>query len=460
MVLTGITDTIAAISTPVGEGGIGIVRLSGKDALGIADKIFISSSGKKPSNFKTHTLHYGTVVEGGRVVDEAILTLMLAPRSYTREDIVEINCHGGIAVLQDVLQLTLKHGARLASPGEFTKRAFLNGRIDLVQAEAVIDIVRAKTDSALKMSTAQLRGGLSKEVNKIRGILLEILATIEAGIDFPGEDLKGVKRSKIKDKVKGALVSLRNLVTGFSKGRVIREGVKIAICGKPNVGKSSLLNILLKQERALVTSYSGTTRDIIEDIIDIKGIPVKIADTAGILRPKGLIEHKAVKRTYSYIDTADIAILLFDGSKALNKDDLRLMYKLKKRRVIAVINKIDIKQKINRERIKKSFSRVLEISAKKAENINLLEEEIADLVFKGRVGQQEHVLVANFRHAELLKKAQKNIEEVLISLDNKTPEEFLAYDIKEAVSYLEDILGKGISEGALGEIFKRFCIGK
>lgn len=460
MALTGITDTIAAISTPVGEGGIGIVRLSGKDALDIAGKIFISASGRKPSSFKTYTTHYGTVVEEGRVIDEVILTVMLAPKSYTREDVVEINCHAGVVALRDVLRLTLKHGARLARPGEFTKRAFLNGRIDLIQAEAVIDIVRAKTDSALRMSTEQLRGSLSRQINRIRGALLEILAFVEADIDFPGEDSRGANTNGIKDKIKAVLANLRHLVAGFSEGKIIREGIRVVICGKPNVGKSSLLNALLRQERAIVTSYSGTTRDIIEEVIAIKGIPVRIADTAGILTPKGLIEHKAVKRAHSYIDSADIVILLFDGSKALGKDDLKLMNKLKKRPVVAVINKIDIKQKINKERIEKSFSRVLQISAKKSKNINLLEGAITDLVYKGKVISQEPVLVTNCRHAELLKKAQKNIEEVLVSLDNKVPEEFIAYDIKEAICSLDDILGKGSPEDLLDKIFKTFCIGK
>lgn len=460
MGLEGITDTIAAISTPVGEGGIGIVRLSGKGALGIADKIFISASGRKPSSFKTYTTHYGLVAEEGHVIDEVILTVMLAPKSYTREDTVEINCHGGIVALRSILQLTLKYGARLASPGEFTRRAFLNGRIDLAQAEAVIDIIRAKTDSALRISTGQLRGSVSRQINQIRSMLLDLLVFIEADIDFPGEDTNDAGVSDIKSRVKVVLVKLRGLISGFSEGKIIREGIRAVICGKPNAGKSSLLNALLRQERAIVTSCPGTTRDIIEEVMDIKGIPVRIADTAGILEPRDLIEHKAVRRAHSYINSADIIILLFDGSKPLGKDDLRLIKKLKSRAVVAVINKIDIRQKIDKARIKKSFGRVVEVSAKKSKNINLLEDAIADLVYKGRVVSGEHVLVTSQRHAQLLKKAEKNIEEALISLDNKVPGEFIAYEIKEASGLLDEILGKGLSEDLLDRIFNNFCIGK
>jgi len=460
MGLEDIADTIAAISTPAGEGGIGIVRLSGKAALRIADEIFVSASGIKPSGFKTYTTHYGTVVENGEVIDEAILTVMLAPKSYTREDIVEINCHGGIVVLRDVLQLTLRHGARLAQPGEFTRRAFLSGRIDLAQAEAVIDIVRAKTDAALKISAEQLGGGLSRQVNKVRRILLDVLAFIEADIDFPGEDSGGLNLNEVTAKLKPALTKLKDLIKGFSEGKVIREGIKAVICGRPNVGKSSLLNALLREERSIVTSCAGTTRDTIEELIDIKGIPVRIADTAGILEPKDLIEHKAVKRARRYIDSADIVVLLFDGGKSLNRDDLKLIRKLKERTVIAVINKMDARQKIDIDKIKRTFTRVFKISAKNARNINLLEDAIADLVYRGKVPAQEPVLVSNYRHAELLRKAQKLIEEALVSLNNKVPGEFIAYEIKGAVGFLDDILGKNFSEDLLDKIFSKFCIGK
>ena len=284
-----LTDTIAAISTPVGEGGIGIVRISGRDALKIADKIFISPRGLKPSGFKTHTIHYGTVTDKDKVIDEVILAVMLAPKSYTREDTVEINCHSGIVALRDTLEIVLKCGARMAEPGEFTKRAFLSGRIDLAQAEAVLDIIRAKTDSALKIGVNQLKGILSERLNACRRILIDMLSRLEAAIDFPEEEDMSLNFNKITGiNIKVATI-LKGLLDDSRLGRVFREGVHLVICGKPNVGKSSLLNALAGKDRSIVTSIPGTTRDTIEEVIDICGIPVKVVDTAGILEPKDLV---------------------------------------------------------------------------------------------------------------------------------------------------------------------------
>lgn len=454
-----LTDTIAAISTPIGEGGIGIVRISGEDALKIADKIFVSSRGK-PSGFKTYTIHYGKIADSSRVIDEVILTVMRAPKTYTKEDVVEINCHGGIVALRDVLELVLKNGARLAHPGEFTKRAFLNGRIDLAQAEAVIDIIRAKTDSALRLGLNQLKGKLSDEINKYRELILNILVQLEASIDFPEEEISKADLKDLAGRIERINHDLKDLIDNSKSARILREGVHLVICGKPNVGKSSLLNALLKEERAIVTPLAGTTRDTIEEIIDIKGVPVRIVDTAGILEPRDLVEKKALSRSKQEISAADLVVILFDGSKKLSQEDLLLIKNLKRKTVIAVINKIDLKQNIERQQLLSKFKNVVEISAKRNRNIILLENMIADLVYGGVVLNAESVMIGNLRHIQLIRKAQKNIAQASESLDNGLSLEFIAQEIREALGFLDEILGKKFSGDLLDKIFSEFCIGK
>jgi len=457
-------DTIAAISTLAGESGIGIVRISGKKALEIADRIFASKDGKHPVTFKTYTLHYGWVKKqqsgGSEIIDEALLTVMRAPRSYTKEDVVEINCHGGMVALRRVLDLVLENGARLAEPGEFTKRAFLNGRIDLSQAEAVLDVIRAKTDLALRLGLEQLQGSLAQEVNKIREILLDALSVLEAHIDFPEEEADPADLNLISRKLNKADQELKRLLAGAAKGRILREGLRVVICGRPNVGKSSLLNALLKEERAIVTPVPGTTRDAIEDIIDIQGIPIRIMDTAGIIEPRGLVEKKAVARSRKYINAADLVILLFDGSKKLNQMDEFLIRRLKDKKTLAVINKIDLTQRIKEERILRIFGSLVEVSAKKLKNIKGLEDAIAYLVYGDKITAREPVLVSNLRHFTGLKKAEKLIAEALKSLDNKLYPELIAQDLKDALGYIDEILGKKFSESLLERIFSQFCIGK
>lgn len=484
MISSQLNDTIAAIATPIGESGIGIVRISGKDALKIADKIFVSKDGKKSSCYKTYTTHYGWIVSSFSsslvlelsksdsrtheltnsrtgIIDEVILTVMRAPKSYTKEDIVEINCHGGIVALREVLDLVLIKGCRLAEPGEFTKRAFLNGRIDLAQAEAVLDIIRAKTDAALRMGTQQLKGTLSTQINKIRDALLDNLSLLEVNIDFPDEQIDTVNPKQIYEKLKTINTRLESLLHQAKQGRIIREGINAVICGKPNVGKSSLLNALLKQERSIVTSVPGTTRDTIEEAIDIKGIPIKIVDTAGIIEPRDLVEKKAIQRSRRYIASADLVILLFDGSKRLAKEDEMLINKLKQKTTLAIINKIDLKQKIQRHSLLKRFNYVIDISAKKLKNIHLLEDAIVNLVYNGKLNaSSEPIMVSNFRHIEALRAAQKLIAEALNSLDNKLSLEFIAQDIKEALTYLDELLGRKFCEDLLDRIFSDFCIGK
>jgi len=460
MISYDINDTITAISTPIGESGIGIVRISGKDALAVADKIFVSKDGNKPSAFKTYTTHYGWIIDKKEIIDEVILTVMRAPKSYTKEDIVEINCHGGIVALRRILDLVLESGARLAQPGEFTKRAFLNGRIDLAQAEAVLDIIRAKSDSALKIGVEQLKGVLSQELNKIRKDLLNILSILEANIDFPEEEITSANLKEISQKLNNIKEQLQHILDSSGAGRILREGINVVICGKPNVGKSSLLNALLKQERSIVTPIAGTTRDTIEEIIDIKGIPMRIVDTAGIIEPGDFIEKKAVQRSKRYIDLADLVILLFDGSRRLTKEDELLIRKIKKKKVIAAINKIDLRQKIEKNKIINRLGKIIGISAKKLKNINLLEDAIVDLVYNGKVISSEPILVCNLRHIEIIKRAQKLIAQALNSLDNNLSLEFIAGDLKDASLHLDEILGKKFSEDLLDRIFSEFCIGK
>jgi len=483
MIRYGLNDTITAISTAIGESGIGIVRISGKDALPIADKIFHSKDGKKPSVCKSYTVHYGWVVNsfsssrvlefsslnsrthgltdsGTEIIDEVILTVMRAPRSYTKEDIVEINCHGGIIPLRAILNLILENGARLAQPGEFTKRAFLNGRIDLAQAEAVLDIIRAKTDSALKIGIQQLKGTLSKHINKIREVLLGTLSSLEANIDFPEEEVSSTNLKKVRQDLENINQQLKSMLEASAYGRILREGVSTVICGRTNVGKSSLLNALLKQERSIVTPIAGTTRDTIEEIINIKGIPIKIIDTAGIIEPRDLVEHKAVLRSKKYINSADLVILVFDGTKRLNADDQILIKKLKKKTVLAVINKIDLRQKIEKERLTRIFNNLISISAKKNKNINLLEDALVNLICKGKVISAEAACVANMRHIEKLKYLQKFVAQAINSLDNNLSLEFIAQDIKDALGYLDEIVGRRFSDDLLDRIFSEFCIGK
>ena len=453
-------DTIAAISTSCGEGGIGIVRLSGKKALAIAEKVFIPGSKERVREFKSHTLHYGKICVKGQLLDEVLLSLMRRPKSYTREDVVEINCHGGTVALGKVLELVLANGARLAQPGEFTKRAFLNGRIDLTQAEAVIDIIRAKTDSALRLSLGQLSGGLSGQINKIRKALLGVLVHLEAAIDFPEEELPTQEKQKSLQGIKTISGQLERLLQDSLSARILREGIKVVICGRANVGKSSLLNALLKKERAIVTAIAGTTRDTIEELLDIKGIPVSIVDTAGILRARNLIEKQAIRRSQQQISFADLVVILFEANKKLSLDDWKLIKQLKNKKAIAIINKIDLGIKIEKPKLVKIFPRVIELSLKRGKNIQLLEEAIVEFVGKDKLQNPESMLVSNLRHIQILKKVVLSLKQAQASLAGNLSLEFVTQDLKAAGEYLDEILGKSFSQDLLDKIFSDFCIGK
>jgi len=478
MFKASLEDTIVAIATPIGVGGIGIIRLSGKEALAIADKIFVSKATVKPTRFRSHTVHYGWIVrnrptprrcpptrcrKGGKeIVDEVLLTVMRAPRSYTREDIVEISCHGGIVSLRAILNLALEYGARLAEPGEFTKRAFLNGRIDLAQAEAVLDIIQSRTDAFLKVSVHQLKGDLTIELENIREQLTDIYTELEAIVNFPEDDIDASGRRQIARKINAGFRRVERLLESSEHGRILKEGIKIVICGKPNVGKSSLLNVLLKQPRAIVSDIAGTTRDTIEETAQIQGIPFQLIDTAGILEPRDLIEKEAVKRSRLFVEGADLILFVLDASHPLTKQDRDLIGHVKDKNVLVVLNKCDLPSRIETKKITEAFAdkRLVRISALRKKAIAQLEDAVVENVWRGRVTEPDGILISNVRHLDSLKKCAELIKTACQSLSENFSLEFVSEDIKEAVNYLDQITGKNIDSDLLDKIFSQFCIGK
>jgi tRNA modification GTPase len=460
-------DTIVAISTPVGESAIGIVRMSGKDSLKIADSIFKGKDGVLSSKFKSHTVHYGWIINSlkvkslkFKVIDEVLLTVMRQPKTYTREDIVEISCHGGAVSLRKILELVISWGARLAEPGEFTKRAFLNGRIDLTKAEAVLDIIRSKTDTALKLGIEQLSGGLSDKIKAIRKELIDILAHIEAEIDFVDEDIQADSNKKLIDKIDNITKELQNIISDSQKANFFREGIKVTICGRPNVGKSSLLNAILRKERAIVTPIAGTTRDIIEEFVNIDGVGIRLVDTAGVVKPKDLIEHHAVRLAKDSIALSDIVLLVFDASQKLTKRDYSLIQELKRKDVIAVLNKIDLPKRIQKAKVAKEFKKVVSVSSLKQKNIDKLEKAITGFVYKGKVISSEGLITTNARQIGEIRQAKELLDKAENSLKKELSWEFVALDLKLALDCLGRIIGEAVDDVILDKIFSEFCIGK
>lgn len=458
----GIADaTIAAISTPVGEGGIGIVRLSGTDALNIVEKIFKNNKKKSLKELQTYTLHYGRIIEPetNEIIDEVVLSIMKSPKSYTREDVVEINCHGGIIPLKKTLELVIKLGARLAEPGEFTKRAFLNGRIDLAQAEAVVDIIKAKTDLALKMSMEQLKGGLSSKIENISNELKELLAFLEASIDFSEDDIEELSNEEKIKRIKKIIDELERLINSAEYGKIIKDGIKVVIAGKPNVGKSSLLNVLLKEDRAIVTSIPGTTRDSIEETILINEIPIKLIDTAGIRETENIIEIEGVKRSKNKLESADLILLVLEGSSCLDKEDFSILSEIKNKNTIVVINKIDLYQKIEAEKL--DSIKIVRISALKEIGIDELKKAIVSEVFAGNIPVTDGgIIVTNLRHKIALEDAMKFLMFCLKDLKGGLSEEFICISLRSALDSLGEIIGRITTEDILNIIFSKFCIGK
>lgn len=463
MFKSSVDDTIVAMSTPVGEGGIGIVRMSGARSLEITDNIFVSKDGSKPSEYETYSVHYGHIIGASKkVIDEVLLTVMRAPKSYTKEDVVEINCHGGIQALKNVFDLVVKCGARTAAPGEFTKRAFLNGRVDLAQAEAVLDVIRAKTESSLKAAMGQLEGELSKEVADILDKLISMASNIEASIDFPDEDADIIKEEGLGGKADAIIGRIKRLVDSFSEGVVLREGVLAVICGKPNAGKSSLMNLLLKRDRCIVAPIPGTTRDAVEEMINLKGVPIRLVDTAGIGQVKNILYKESSGRSKRYIERADIVLLILDASTEINEEDLDIIKLVEDKKKIVIINKIDLDKKIDRKNLASLFKKdaVVEISVEKKTNIELLEKSLLEMIWSGRFTQGEGALVTNARHKELLDKALSGMMSVTGLIKTKAHPELIAVDLKEAIFDLGLIIGKSVSDDVLNRIFENFCIGK
>ncbi|NEU04387.1 tRNA uridine-5-carboxymethylaminomethyl(34) synthesis GTPase MnmE [Clostridium senegalense] len=454
-------DTIAAVATSIGEGGVSIIRVSGDKALNIVSKIFKGKNNRKLNDIKTYTMRYGYIINSNdEHIDEVIVSYMKGPRSFTAEDVVEINCHGGVVATNRVMSEVLKVGARLAEPGEFTKRAFLNGRIDLSQAEAIIDIINAKTELSMKSALMQSEGGISKEINALRNELLQSIAHIEATVDYPEDDLEEVTAEGAAKTLKKMLIKIDELLDSADEGKILREGLNTVIVGKPNVGKSSLLNALTKENRAIVTDVPGTTRDVIEEYINISGVPIKIVDTAGIRETEDLVEKIGVERSKEKINQADLIILILDSSRELDEEDREIISYILDKKYIVLLNKLDLDGKIKKEDLKEFNSNyIFEISAKTGKNIDKVRESIKDLFFKGEVSNDD-VIITNTRHKEALFRAKENIQGAIETLENTFAIDLASIDIRNAWSDLGKITGSTLEEDIIDKIFSEFCLGK
>ncbi|OOM11052.1 tRNA uridine-5-carboxymethylaminomethyl(34) synthesis GTPase MnmE [Clostridium saccharobutylicum] len=456
-------DTICAIATPIGEGGVAIVRISGEKALDIAGKIFLAKNKQDIKQMQTYTMRYGNVIDldNNEIVDDVILSYMKGPHSYTGENVVEVNCHGGVVATNRVLNQIVKAGARLAEPGEFTKRAFLNGRIDLSQAEAIMDIIKAKTDLSMKSAMMQSNGSLSKEIAELRKYLLNVLALIEYAVDFTEDDEDVVDDNliiQIKDGINKTLLRVKNLLKNADEGKIIRDGLNVVIVGKPNVGKSSLLNALLKEKRAIVTDIAGTTRDVIEEYINLDGIPIRITDTAGIRDTEDAVEKIGVQKSKEKIEEADLIILMLDTSREIDNEDKAITDFIKNKKYITLLNKVDLNGELPKD-LAESLDNKIEISAKTGFGIDTLKEEIKKLFFDGKI-DSESLIISNTRHKQALYRALENCD---IALDRVNANEYLdliSIYITTAMKALGEITGDELEEDLLNKIFSEFCVGK
>lgn len=459
-----IEDTIAAISTPPGTGGIGIIRLSGKDVFSIVNPIFKGKKNQDLSTLRSHSIHYGHIIdkETSKAIDEVLVMVMKAPNTYTKEDIIEINCHGGIVSVRKVLEQVLRMGARLAEPGEFTKRAFLNGRIDLSQAEAVIDIIEAKTDMSLSTAMDQLEGSLSHRIGELREELIEMMAHIEAAIDYPEYDIEELGYDRVRKRIEDIRAKIHRLLDTADSGKILREGVKTAIVGKPNVGKSSLLNALLREQRAIVTNIPGTTRDVLEEYINISGIPFKLIDTAGIRETEDVVEQIGVSRSKDIIESADLIIMILDLSTSLTEEDKYIMDLIEDKKKLVLLNKTDLPAKLDKEEIYNRFSQseILEISAKNKKDVEKLEETLKEMFMSGKINMEDSVMITNLRHKDALIKADDSLKDALSTIDMGMPEDCLSIDLTNAYKYLGEITGESVQDDLIKKIFSQFCLGK
>lgn len=467
-----LTDTIAAISTAVSPSGIGIVRMTGKEAVEVADKVYRGKNNKKLSEQKSHTIHYGYIADGENIIDEVLIMFMRGPHTFSGEDTVEINCHGGVYIVKRVLEVLIRYGARPAGPGEFTKRAFLNGRLDLSQAEAVSDMISSQNEYALKSSIEQLKGNIKQKIDNMRNEIVYHTAFIETALDDPEHINIDGYGEKLRSVVEKLLEEIGNLLSTCDNGRIIKEGIRTVIVGKPNVGKSSLLNILLGEDRAIVTDIAGTTRDVLEEHINLQGVSLNIMDTAGIRDTDDTVEKIGVEKARSHARSADLIIYVADASSALDEDDRDILQMIQGKRAIILLNKSDLDRIVTREEIKRQyllFSTVdtgeenipiIEISAKKKEGIAELERVLKEMFYEGKISFNDEIYITNIRHKTALNHAFESLKKVQESIDSKMPEDFYSIDLMDAYEELGNITGETIGEDLVNEIFSKFCMGK
>ena len=468
------TDTIAAIATAVSDSGIGIIRISGSDALLVADKVYRSPKNqKKLSQAASHTIHYGYIYDEDELIDEVMVAVMLSPHSYTTEDTVEINCHGGILVMNRILETVLHHGARLAQPGEFTKRAFLNGRIDLSKAEAVMDLIHSKNEFAMKASVNQLKGSVSAKVRSLREDILYEIAFIESALDDPEHiSLEGYP-DKLMAKTRGLSQELKKLIDSADNGKMLKDGIRTVILGKPNAGKSSLLNVLVGEDKAIVTSVAGTTRDVLEESIKLHGIGLNMIDTAGIRDTEDEVEKIGVEKARKYANQADLVIYVVDSSRELDENDEEIIELIRDKKVIVLLNKTDLEPVVTEEQIKDKFREIYEGEEKHDDSLHVIrtstkdntgidefEKTIQDMFFAGRIAVNDEIYITNQRHKEALVEAYDSLKMVQKSLEDEMPEDFYSIDLLAAYEALGTITGETVGEDLVNEIFSRFCMGK
>ncbi|MEQ6086650.1 tRNA uridine-5-carboxymethylaminomethyl(34) synthesis GTPase MnmE [Staphylococcus saccharolyticus] len=456
-------DTITSISTPMGEGAIGIVRLSGPQAIGIGDKLYKGK--KKLSEVNTHTINYGHITdpETNEIVEEVMISVLRAPKTFTREDIIEINCHGGILTINRILELTMTYGARMAEPGEYTKRAFLNGRIDLSQAEAVMDFIRSKTDRASKIAMNQIEGRLSDLIKRQRQSILEILAQVEVNIDYPEyDDVEDATTKFLLEQSKNIKEEINRLFDTGAQGKIMREGLSTVIVGRPNVGKSSMLNNLIQDNKAIVTEMAGTTRDVLEEYVNVRGVPLRLVDTAGIRDTEDIVEKIGVERSRKALSEADLILFVLNNNEPLTEDDQTLFEVIKNEDVIVIINKTDLEQRLDVKEVKEMIGDIplIQTSMLKQEGIDELELQIRDLFFGGEVQNQDMTYVSNSRHISLLKQARHSIQDAIDAAESGIPMDMVQIDLTHTWEILGEIIGESASDELIDQLFSQFCLGK
>ena len=454
-------STIVAISTAPGVGGIGIVRMSGEESFDIIEKIFVPKNKYKKENIKGYSIKYGNIIDDkGEIVDEVLVSFFKAPKSYTTENMVEISSHGGIVIMNKILDICIRNGAEIAEPGEFTKRAFLNGRMDLSQAEAVIDVINSKTDKEAQVSIEQLKGNLSEKISLVRSNILNVMSDIEATIDYPEYDIEEVTNSRIKAVLENVDQVLKELEKSFYNGKILRDGIKTAIIGRPNAGKSSLLNVILNEDRAIVTDIEGTTRDTIEEFVSLEGVPLKIIDTAGIRNAQDEVEKIGVDKAVEISQNSDIIIAIFDVSRELNDEDHKILELIKDKNAIIVLNKIDKEIKANINEFNGLNKPTIKISTVTKEGINSLYDEIKKMFNLENIASNGELIVSNQRHKSAIINARKNLDEAMRAIDNNMPIDIISGNIREILVELGKITGETVTEDVINEIFSKFCLGK